>query len=63
MKSDASSSGVEVRRKPSQRMDEDSSLKRFSKSIKNVQEGWKMMDKEEDFQGFQGLGIEKGTIP
>ena len=63
MKSDASSSGVEVRRKPSQRMDDDSSLGRYSLSIKIVQEGWKMMNKEEDLQGFQGLGIEKGTIP
>ena len=44
-------------------MDDDGSLERYSLSIKNVQEGWKMMNKEEDLQGFRRLGIEKGTIP
>ena len=63
IKSDANSSRVEVRQKSSQRMDDDSSLKRFLKGIKNVQEGWKMVNKEGDLQGFQRLGIEKGTIP
>ena len=63
MESDAGSSGGEVRRKSSQRMDDDSSLGTYSLSVKNVREGWKMLDKEEDLQGFQGLGIGKGTIP
>jgi hypothetical protein len=44
-------------------MDDDSSLGTYSLGSKNVWEGWKMLDKEEDLQGFQGLGIEKGTIP
>ena len=58
MESDAGSSGGEVRRKSSQRMDDDSSLGTYSLSIKNVREGWKMLDKEEDLQGK-----ERGLFP
>ena len=49
--------------KSSQRMEDDSSLERFSKGIKNVPEGWKMRNKEKDLQGFQKMSIEKGIIP
>ena len=49
--------------KSSQRMEDDSSLERFSKGIKNVSEGWKMRNKEKDLQGFQKMSIEKGIIP
>ena len=56
MKSDASSSGGEVRRKPSRRMDDDSSLGTYSLGIKNVRERWEMSDKEEDLQR-KGRGL------
>ena len=64
MKSDASSSGGEVRRKSSQRMDDDGSLGTYSLGIKNVRERWKMSDKEEDLQGKEGdysLRMESGV--
>ena len=55
MKSDASSSGGEVRRKSSQRMDDDSSLGTYSLVIKNVRERWKMSDKRRIFKESRGL--------
>ena len=63
VKTDKNSSRVEVKQKSSQRMEDDSSLERFSKGIKNVPEGWKMRNKEKDLQGFQKMSIEKGIIP
>ena len=50
---------MEVRRKSSQRMEDDSSLKRFAKVSRMFKKDGKkkMMNKEEDFQGLQRLGI------
>ena len=46
-------------------MEDDSSLKRFAKVSRMFKKDGKkkMMNKEEDFQGLQRLGIKRGLFP